>query len=184
MRIFALALCASLLPSVAWPCGNSVRIDTRDPVRMIANAERMLNKGRYAAARRILANPELVTEEPDLNRRRVFLLAVVDVKLDQPARGVAALREMLAETPGKPELETRLGEGLSRVAGGEKEALEILSRLEGDDMIVDAAGWVALARLRAAAGDATGAKRAQARCLKIAGAAACAIDAGNAEPHS
>jgi len=81
---------------------------------------------------------------------------------------VSALRHLRRLDGNDPVLAATLAEGMSLLAGQERGALAILSDLEARDLIPDAWGYAALARLRLRHTDAAGAARAVARCRAVA----------------
>jgi predicted Zn-dependent protease len=81
---------------------------------------------------------------------------------------VSALRRLRRADGNDPVLAATLAEGLSLLAGQDRVALTILSDLEARDLIPDAWGYAALARLRLRHADAAGAARAAALCRATA----------------
>jgi hypothetical protein len=72
-----------------------------------------------------------------------------------------------------PRTLTALGVGLSKSYGREAEARMLLEALAADDLVTNAWGWAALARLRDAAGERDGAEEARRRCTLMTVEAIC-----------
>jgi hypothetical protein len=81
---------------------------------------------------------------------------------------VSTLRDQYRQDGGDPTLAAILAEGMSLLGGQGEAALVILNDLDARELIPDAWGFAALARLRLARGDAAGAARAALRCRRMA----------------
>ena len=193
----ALAPAAFILgmSSDASACGMSVRFDPTpqkpSPVQEIARAEKALEAGQNAAATRAVLGsfPGVRAVTPGKNplatrALRVFALAVVrsDGEIDESkARGakatwtkaanlewaVQSLREIDATRPNDPAVQADLGEALSKLPHTQGEAMTVLAKLADKDLMGGPHAYVALATLRSAKGDATGAQAALKRCSEM-----------------
>lgn len=204
MRLLLLSLlCLLSLPAVASACWNDVRLKTNEEVKALAAAEKQLQAGDAAGAiktlralygRRAVLYPERVSSERALGQkaRRLISIAIVrDGRLD-PKTGRAAkvsrrhqllkhalgwLRVDARRGKDDPLRQARYAEALSQDPAGAADARHLLEGLAQADLIAEAEGWRALARLRHGAGDAAGSKQAITRCTAMAGAARCALPA-------
>jgi predicted Zn-dependent protease len=186
--VFAATLAAaSLTPSRASACINSRMYSLDNATRELDQAERDLERGDYsralAEAQRANVNAPAFdrrrppggeeaqrrAEErrPELARRRDRVIAIAQLRLGRAKVAKPALEALLGKQPDDPGLQARFAEAL--VATGDKaRGFEMLIDLETRDLMPDAAGWLALAKLRDDAGDIDARGRALAGCKAIA----------------
>jgi hypothetical protein len=81
---------------------------------------------------------------------------------------VATLRAMNALRKNDASLQADLGEALAKLPATQQESLQILTKLANEDLIGSPHAFAALARLRLAAGDATGSAEAVKKCEGMA----------------
>jgi len=180
----------------ASACGMSIRMDSTPqkptPVQEIARAEKALENGQnLVAAKAVLANfPRVRSVTAGANpletrALRVFALAVVrsNGAVNEKSAGVAgrsewtptanlewavqSIREIDAKRPNDPTVQADLGEALSKLPHGQKEAIEILQKLAEKDLMGSPHAYAALAKLRTAKGDLGGAEAAIKRCEEM-----------------
>ncbi len=182
--------------SDASACGMSIRMDPTPqkptPVQAIARAEKALESGdNAAAAKAVLANfPRVRVATAGANpletrALRVFALAVVrsNGAVSEKTAGfpsqaewtptanlewaVQSIREIEAKRLNDPTVQADLGEALSKLPHGQKEALEILQKLADKDLMGSPHAYAALAKLRSDKGDSAGAEAAIKRCEEM-----------------
>lgn len=180
----------------AKACGMSVRLDPTPqrptPVQEIARAEKALEGGQsLAASQAILGtfprirNATAGSNPLETRALRVFALALVrsegaadEKKAHVPTTGewtaksnlewaVQSLREIDEKRPNDPTVQADLGEALSKLPHGQKEALKILQGLAQKDLMGSPHAYAALAKLRTDAGDSEGALAAIKRCEEM-----------------
>jgi len=180
----------------ASACGMSIRMEPTPqkptPVQEIARAEKALDNGQnVVAAKAVLATfPRVRTATAGANpletrALRVFALAVVrsngavnekTAGFASPAEwtptanlewAVQSIREIDAKRPNDPTVQADLGEALSKLPHGQKEALEILQKLADKDLMGSPHAYAALAKLRTNKGDLAGAEAATKRCEEM-----------------
>ena len=164
--IFFLFLAQSL--PIATACENEVLISTTEARKLLVRAEKSLAQGKYASVVEMTSDIEVKDEA--LARRLSRVRAVGYLHTNYISMALELLEALLNQTPDDPYLKTRVAEGLSMLRKNKQEnakrALAMLEELDKADLIPDAEGDLVLARLRAAAKDATGSARALARCQK------------------
>ena len=168
-NLFAIAIATAVgVPSAAYPCGNAVMLEGDDAVRLVASAEAALEAGRAQAAWRKLVRHEF--GEYALHRRAELVLSAALIQLGKTEQAVDRLRYLTKNSPKDTVVRTRLGEALSfskrRVE--RKKALRMLSDLADRDLMADARGYLALARLQARFGNEGGRDAALTRCRAMA----------------
>jgi predicted Zn-dependent protease len=196
--IVAVALVSLPFARDADACGMSIRMapvqqEKPSAVQEVAHAEQVLDGGQnVVAAKAVLkAFPRLRdsavgTDPLETRAVRVFALAVarsngtineaslgVSTKTEWAPAGnlawaIQSLREIDQKRPNDPAVQADLGEALSKVPHGQEEALTILQRLAGKDLMGSPHAYAALAKLRTAHGDAPGAEAALKRCEEMA----------------
>lgn len=172
--------------SEAAACEESISFEIDPKVMLLSQAETSLNAGkaRAAAVNVLNAFPKLRTSEGSdamqARGQRILALAVVrtegllsvgEVMKASTAEerranlewAVATLRKLNEAKKNVPALETELGEALSKLPETQGEALAVLDRLAGKDLITSPQGWAALAKLRRDAGDQEGGEAAARR---------------------
>jgi len=165
------------------------------PVQEIARAEKALEGGQnMVAAKAVLGTfPRVRAVTAGANpletrALRVFALAVVrsngavnekTAGFGSQAKGVEwtpsanlewavqSIREIDAKRPNDPTVQADLGEALSKLPHGQKEALDILQKLADKDLMGSPHAYAALAKLRTDKGDAAGAQAAIKRCEEM-----------------
>lgn len=195
----------------AGACGMSIRMDRTPqkptPVQEIARAEKALENGQnLVAAKAVLATfPRVRSATAGANPLetrglRVFALAVVrsNGAVNEKSAGVAgqgewtpaanlewavqSIREIDAKRPNDPTVQADLGEALSKLPHGQKEALAILQKLADKDLMGSPHAYAALAKLRTAKGDLGGAEAAIKRCEEMSKAPGVCKPASPAKP--
>ena len=180
------AAVAASVPAAALACMNAVA-ETDTGVAAVKETERLLDDGDPAGARsraekilealRYEDPPDPSPYHSGLRDRTSRILALADVRLDRGGpldRERRALLEhaadeierLAADHPTDAAKRTDLGEALARTRP--REAREILEDLADHDVVTTPYGYIALARLRAAAGDEKGRDEARARCALMA----------------
>jgi predicted Zn-dependent protease len=176
LRVAALAALMGVLASLrVHACGNAVILDEDAAARLLARAERALDEGHYSRVLALLGG-EVEIEQPRLAERRQLVLAVARFRSGDVETATAALVRLLKHRPTDPYVQTRVAEALvtyePRTDAGramlDRTARQLYDALEARDLVADAEGWAALARLRARQGDAAGSQRAATRCQKMA----------------
>jgi len=99
--------------------------------------------------------------------RRVGRLNREEERVKALKKAVQALRARANQAPKDPVRQSDLGEGLSSLPQHQKEAQNILEALAKADLLTSAHAYDALARLRAKAGDDSGAQAARTRCKEL-----------------
>lgn len=155
-------------PTAVLACGNAVHLERSRVTRLIAQAEQALEKGEAHRARRLTGEVARAhwKRSPGLVRRFRMAKGLASIRTGSALRGVPLLKKIKATDD--PALSSALAEGLSVLKGQHGEALRLLADLEARDLIPDAFGYAALARLRREKGDEQGALRAQSRCEAMA----------------
>lgn len=162
--------------SSASACLNGVERHRHRAMSIIGTIEKLLDEGNAKQALTLLTEKftsgrGFEVESPLLQRRISDLYAVARLRAGGKADIEAAtvlLRSRSKEEPKNLWLKVRLAEALSYNPSSSKEALQILTGLFKSDLIVDAAGFTTLARLRKQDGDAAGAQAAMERCKAVA----------------
>lgn len=196
LALSALTLLAALTgaPRPADACGNEVERVVDVTNQSVRRAESLLAGGKHQrAAKEILATfPEALRADRRHARQnlfdrgqRVLALAVVRsdgaIKLgrDLPGKTEAereinlawaagTLRLHAARGDGSVLLASELAEALARRPAERHEAHALLRELADGDVMPTVTGWVVLAKLEKARGDAGAAARAIARCKELA----------------
>lgn len=176
-----------LAARVAWACGNPVFYETSKATKLIADAERALERNQPKRAARMFPAWAMVEGEapkkmnglplPDtlpstpLEWRLQILRATAWLRTDRVAMGQAwLLRAKDRPEAQSPEYRARFAEAFVSDGNPERveEARAIIEDLASKDLVPDAFAWRTLAIARRAAGDAAGAKLADDRCRAIA----------------
>jgi Flp pilus assembly protein TadD len=184
------------VPQDAHACGMSVRMDPTPqrptPVMEIARAEKALENGQNVqAAQAILGTFPRIrvatagTNPLETRALRVFSLAVVrsngdvnEKKAGFASQGewtpkanlewaVQSIREIDAKRPNDPSVQADLGEALAKLPHGQAESLRILTALAQKDLMGSPHAYAALATLKTANGDVSGAEAAIKRCEEM-----------------
>jgi hypothetical protein len=186
-RAFAVAVVVAIVTLAghrpAWPCGNAVNLTKEQIAKIVARAERVLDEDDDPSDARRIVRPLLDPRarrpgpltadgkpiEPALLRRAKIVFATTSVRLGLERKAARATLEALAkDDPEHPLLRARVAEAMSHGDDEDREAArETLEDLAQRDLVPDARAWGALARLRHAAGKATEAEDARARCRKL-----------------
>lgn len=190
-----------LAPSLALACWNEVRLNTDAEAKAVDKAQVQLQQGDPAAAiatlratygQKAVLFPDRITSSEPLGRKARGLISIAmirDGRID-PKSGQAAnksrrsqLRRLAtdwlrrAALSDDPLARARHAEALSQDPKQAKAARAALEQLAQDDLLAEAEAWLALARLRSAAGEAEGAQHAVGRCVTLASTARCTLPA-------
>lgn len=145
--------------------------------KVIAQAERALEDGKPDRALELLDNVSV--QDDALDRRLARVVAVARLRTNQVSQAASILKGLLRQTPDDPYLKTRMAEALSLWRKdrekNQKEARDILEELAKGDLIPDAEGYLALARLRAEAADGSGSEKALQQCKQRARSASLCV---------
>ncbi len=184
-------VCAVLHTAPSEACINGVELRVDDGKRLVARADKALQRGRHKDAIRA-ADMALRRSGPARVHQRAALIRALAVirsdgrhalrtdagKLKGRAAVAEATRILAGETKipgsGEPRWKAALAEGLE-ATGQTDEALAILEDLAGRDLLPDARAFAALARLRAESGNAPGANTAAERCRQMGGKGLCPV---------
>lgn len=162
-----IALLVLLSPAAALACLNGVFLEKNEAAKLVAKVEKMLDEGKARLAFNTVP-PEFEVDNQALNVRLQLLQAVARARMGKARATIPTLREILSWKSDDPYRRARLAEALVSANQSPKEALGILADLETRDLMPDAEGWAALARLRAAQKDTAGRDRALAKCKAVA----------------
>ena len=151
VRLLAAAVAACLVvPSIADACDNAVQWTTDDYVRVVVRAEKFLEVGHYVRARKALGRMQLPTpmlRERAANIRAVIALRIGDPKLDADALVAHfKLRTEAKKTASDVRHRAWFAEALV-AANRPDEGRPILADLAARDLMPDAYGYFALAKL-------------------------------------
>jgi hypothetical protein len=168
----------TLVARSAAACGNPIQIETRRAVRLVARAERALDAGDPDRALDLLLGRRQVpirVDDPALDQRVQRVVATAYLRTGEIVRARLYFLMLLESDQVRrrtkdPYAWTRFAEvlGFSRDPQDQAKAREILEDLAQRDLVADAEGYLALARLRARAGDDAGRDAALARCRERA----------------
>ena len=202
MRCVVVA-CGLVVPAFAArdasACGGSMEAVFVPSAEAIANAERLAEHGQYFTAAILVHHefPEMKSWSSEwslggLEARATRVMALAVTRMDggltlgTPWRGwsawhrseqlewaVGALKQ-LDRDESDPRLESYMAEAMSKLPKHRAEALTLLEDLAKKDVIVTPQAYVALAKLRAARGDAAGRDDAKNRCVSMAQAESAA----------
>lgn len=181
--------CGALLLAarLAWACGNPVFYETSKATKLIADAERALERNQPKRAARLFPEwamiegpsssnakefprPDALPSTP-LEWRLQLLRATAWLRTERVAMGQAWLVRVKDRPEAQsPEYRARFAEAFVSDGNPErvKEARAIIEHLASKDLVPDAFAWHTLAIARRAAGDAAGAKLADDRCRAVA----------------
>jgi hypothetical protein len=137
----------------------------------LAAMERMAAEGVLPDRRGQRALLQLIVpgEAPgDCGRQAELAFSEVAQAQDNIQSWMAALRSVRRGEPQDPVLAALYAEGLSLLPNQQKAARRLFEDLAARELLPDAAGWAALARLRLRSGDHAGAAGAVARCRQMA----------------
>ena len=147
-----LFVAAALLarPSLADACGNGVEIETVDHAALVARAEKQLEAGQFAKAKKALGGHRMPTAA--LQQRADDISAVVKLRISKkPADLEAAAKYFKARSESKSgasdvRFRAWLGEALLAL-GKKDDARKLLVALHEQDLVPDAFAYRALAQL-------------------------------------
>lgn len=197
MRLLIAVLTVSTLlltlPAVGSACINEVQIETNQAVRIVAKADKALQRGKYKRAARLAVRVlDRTSVKVERRARMILALAVIrsggSVGYKEGKRlpalyGDAGLKDAARQLQrgidkhGFDEPRWQAGLAEAKAARGDaKGALVILEDLAARDLLPDAHSFAVLARLRAAKGDVAGRDAAAERCRALGGKKAmCAV---------
>jgi hypothetical protein len=181
----AVAALATVMPSRTDACMNAV-LATDKVIAGVKEAEKILDEGNPAEARLRIrgllrgadAFDEKTPSAKGVNSRVRRILALATLRLDpdndrtpDERRGllegaVVWLEGLVKESPNDAAKQSDLGEGLAKTKPSE--AAKLLEDLAQRDVVATPYAYAALARVRAARGDAKGRDEALARCRPMA----------------
>ena len=197
----ALVVALMLAPAVGLACWNEVRLQADAEVKAVAQAEALLQGGEPVKAlqalralygKQAIFRPDRISTDAALGEKATGLVAIAtvraerfDPKTGRPAKknrqrqvlrlAHGSLEDLARRGANDPLRQARYAEALARDPAQAAKAREALEALAKADLIAEPEAWMALARLRLAAQDGTGATAARDRCLPLANAARCAL---------
>ena len=210
VRPFLLAaLALPILTTIGAPasaCENEVEYETNRRVKLLIQAEKDVDEGRFTLAAQAVANEFAALRTFSPGKRGLWdrAMRIMALALSRTSGAIRAGMEWNGATPGEraagvewavttmralgklrkddPGMQTDLAEVLARDSRYGAEALKILGELAAKDLITSARGYRALAALRDQAGDAAGRDAALQRCRTMAKKAdLCRIEDGRAK---
>jgi hypothetical protein len=150
----AVAACLVVASPAAEACLNEVRWTTDDYVRVLVRAEKQLDAGSYARARKTLgavAFPTAALRQRAQNIRAIVSLRIGDKKLDKDAL-VAHFKARTEAKETQKDVRNRAWLAEAYIAAGKPdEARPILVDLHTRDLMPDAYAYHALAKLSSGA---------------------------------
>lgn len=186
--LFALVLSTVSLGyrPAAEACLNEAMYTLDDATSAIVAAEELLDQGKYAQAKRkavktdVASAPavdwrygdnnqrrdEMEKKRPLLEARKQRVIAIAQLRLGNTKDAKRRLASLVLQNPDDPGLQARYAE--AKLATGDKSGGTILVDLETRDLMPDAAGWVALAKVRDQEGDVEARERAITSCKAMA----------------
>jgi predicted Zn-dependent protease len=150
----------------AQACGNPIFLETHQAAKLVARAERALDRGDYARVLRTLGEGMYIADR-SLFSRRQLLIAVAQLRTGHAELALVRLNELAASDRSSPYLQARRGEALA-LLGRFAEAAQALDPLAKSDLIPDAEAYRSLAAVREHASDAAGRNDALQRCRQMA----------------
>jgi len=169
LMILSLGATCALGARPAEACLNGVMMHTDEAVKRVAQARRAIDRGHYRKALRLVAADHYMFDSNRLSRQIRTVKAVASLRLGRTKTAERRLRRLLRGHQSDPYLRTRLAESIAgRTGHWAVEAFHILDELEKKDLIPDAHGFAALAKLRHRNKDSEGRDRAVAQCRKRA----------------
>lgn len=135
-------------PAVSYACLNEVQQTLDDMIRLVKRAETQFNRGEFKRADNTLRH--LATFDRKLSSRIQDLRAIIAVRTNAKAEldGALAYLEKRDETLGNKSMKHRAWRAEAYLAVGKRdEAKAILDDLHTRDLMPDAYGYLALAKL-------------------------------------
>ncbi len=166
----ALVLSAALLgPSIADACVNSMMLEGDAAVKQIAKAEKMLEQGKLGKASNLVASHEVYFREKRMrDKANLVRYTVVARKKKATEFQVKQAKDFFerarTQKPKDPLLISRQAELLALSAKTTAQAQEALEDLAKRDLMPEAQGYAALARIHERAGRKDAAKGALGKC--------------------
>ncbi|MGK0362710.1 MAG: hypothetical protein ACI9U2_005031 [Bradymonadia bacterium] len=199
--LVALILTLTLTPTLTLACWNEVRLSSDNEVKSIALIEATLQRGEAVKAlkalralygKQAIMRPDRISTDPALGQKAWGLVAIVtvrahryDPKTGRPATknrqrqvrrmATTALGRLARLKPDDPLRKARYAEALAGDPKQASKARDMLESLATADLIGEADAWIALARLRAAAGKPESAEGALKRCVSYTTPARCVL---------
>ena len=135
-------------PSLAEACGNEVELTVNDYAKMVARAEKQLEAGQFAKAKRSIGHVRMPTAA--LQQRADDVRAVLLLRISTKPKDLeTAAQRFKTRSEAKPDdVRFRAWLAEAQLALGNKEdAPKLLAELHEKDLIPDAYGYLALAKL-------------------------------------
>lgn len=161
--VLSVSLAASsvlIAPAIAAACGNAMFVEDDAAVKQVAEAERLLVRGKLTEAEEKVHPRIYRFDAPGVRRRaEVVWAAAVFRGLGANAQswrvkeGLRSLEKQLMADKDSPVLLARIAEGQSLAPDTHAAALASLEDLAKRDLMPDAFAYRTLAQLRAGAGD-------------------------------
>lgn len=190
-----------LTPTLTLACWNEVRLSSDNEVKSIALIEAALQRGEAVKAlkalralygKQAILRPDRISTDRALGEKAWGLVAIAtirahrfDPKTGRPAKknrqrqvrlmATTALGQLARLKPDDPLRRARYAEALAGDPKQASKARDMLEALATADLIGEADPWIALARLRAAAGKLESAEGALNRCVLYTRPARCVL---------
>ena len=184
---FVAPVALAAAPRSADACGTAVYREIDNSSQLVAAAEQALSEGKLAKAaqKAVQAYPALKIVKPGatpLSDRALRIMALAATRADGGLTigtmhgtsvaereanlewSVETLKKLNEKRANNPSIQTDMAEAMAKVPKYRDEALKILTQLSDKDLLTSAEGYAALARLKAASGDAPGKELAVKRC--------------------
>ncbi|HEY4175215.1 MAG TPA: hypothetical protein VGM90_00215 [Kofleriaceae bacterium] len=148
MRRLALLVGVLAVPSLAFPCDNAVSRETSENIKLLTDTERMIAKEDLVSAAKLLKKVHK-NEDSRTEAKRQDLTNIVTMRqhgeLDVAAVVVFFQKRVKQESQNW-QYKALLGEALFE-AGKTDDAKKVLLEVHGKDVMPDAHGYLALAKM-------------------------------------
>jgi len=170
LRFLIVTAIAVSIPVSAYPCGNATLLEGDEAVAQVARAERLMAKGKYHKALKLVDPFRYEFDDEALADRAHTLAMVTRLRLEPASWGETAARffeNALKADPEQPYAAARLAEAYTHMPNKAERARALLEDLAGRDLMPDAEAWATLALARERGGDPEGREAALDRCRKL-----------------